>query len=117
MACRMCTPHRYPAHLIEVFRSHNGRDVKIRPILPEDEALEQAFVRSLSRESRYNRFQYELRELPPKMLREFTHIDYERHLALIVIVSERGEEIAIGDARYVVNPDGASADIAGCSSR
>lgn len=89
--------------------------VTIRTLLPEDQAIESAFVRNLSSESRYFRFHGALRELTPKMLYQFTHIDYPLHMALIATIpedSENSDEQQIGVARYVTDSLKRPAEIA-----
>ncbi len=48
-----------------------------------------------------------LQDLTPAMLSKFTQIDYDRELALIVVVpgDEAGSERQIGVARYITLPD------------
>lgn len=84
----------------------------LRPIGPQDAALEQEFVRGLSPESKYFRFFAEVNELSPEMLEKFTHPDPARECALIVTVVADGaeEEIAVG--RYALNPDNESCEFA-----
>ena len=48
-------PPRYPAHLVESRRLPGGTDIVIRPIRPEDDAIERAFINGLSRDTGYNR--------------------------------------------------------------
>ncbi|MDD2744542.1 MAG: bifunctional acetate--CoA ligase family protein/GNAT family N-acetyltransferase [Rhodocyclaceae bacterium] len=105
----------YPVHLIQEWQMNNGKIVTIRPIRPEDADLEQAFVKSMSDESRYYRFMDTLRELTQTMLVRFTQIDYDREMALVAILppqEEGGKEEQIGVSRYVVNPDGESVEFA-----
>lgn len=98
------TIHRYPAHLIDRWTAADGRVVLVRPVLPQDDELAQVFVRRLSAESRYQRFLVGLTELPPALLTYLTQIDYTSHLALIAEIFKDGEEIQVGEARYVVDP-------------
>jgi acetyltransferase len=100
------TIHRYPAELIDVVRGSAGERIVIRPVLPQDAGLVQDFVRGLSPEARRNRFFRMLRELPAELLDRFTSIDYHDHLALLASVLREGEEVAIGEARYVVSGPG-----------
>ncbi len=93
----------YPAELDRSLRLRDGTAVRVRPIRPEDSAIEQAFVRNLSAESKYFRFMSALGELPEAMLFRFTRIDYDREMALIALVCEQGHEVEIGVARYVVD--------------
>lgn len=97
----MDTRHRYPFDLVDVWHARNGERVLIRPVHPQDLELACEFVRELSPESRYNRFHQPLNELTPQMARWATHVDYERHLALIAVVYRDGRETEIGVARYV----------------
>jgi acetyltransferase len=104
--------HPYPSELVERFQPSDGPELTIRPIRPEDAAIEERFVRELSRQSRYFRFMYNLKELTPAMLSRFTQLDYDREMALIAVVPEGGEEKEIAVARYVINPDRASCEFA-----
>ena len=102
----------YPAHLVQHPKLRDGTAVTIRPIRPEDAGIEQAFVRKLSDESRYNRFMDSLRELSPKMLSHFTEVDYDRHMALIAVNERGGTETQVGVARYVIDDEGAACEFA-----
>lgn len=89
-----------------------GEEVTVRPIRPDDAAIEQEFVRNLSPESKYNRFMAELAELTPQMLAKFTRVDWPHDLALIVTLPEGGREKEIAVARYVSQDDGVSCEFA-----
>ncbi|MEI7613846.1 MAG: bifunctional acetate--CoA ligase family protein/GNAT family N-acetyltransferase [Betaproteobacteria bacterium] len=105
--------HPYPAHLEQEWEQPDGRTITIRPIRPEDSDMEQAFVKNLSDESKYYRFMDTLRELTQAMLVRFTQIDYDREMALVAtILGDYGQEIQIGVARYVTNPDGETVEFA-----
>jgi acetyltransferase len=104
--------HPYPAHLVSTWRARGGPEVTLRPIRPEDAEMEQAFVKSLSAETRYFRFMDTLRELTPQMLMRFTQIDYDREMAFVATAREAGREAEIGVARYIANPDGESCEFA-----
>ncbi len=100
----------YPQSLVRKHVLFDGREVTIRPIRPEDKNIEQDFVRGLSRDSRYYRFMEQLNELSPGKLKYFTEIDYDRHMALIAVVTRDGGEAEVGVARYVAEPDSASCE-------
>jgi acetyltransferase len=104
--------HPYPADLVESVTLADGAVVTIRPIRPEDAAIEQEFVRKLSDEARYFRFMDTLRELSPRMLHQLTQVDYERHMALIAVIRENGRDSEIAVARYIVAPEGRSCEFA-----
>ncbi|MBU0656225.1 MAG: bifunctional acetate--CoA ligase family protein/GNAT family N-acetyltransferase [Gammaproteobacteria bacterium] len=104
--------HPYPNDLVKRQQLADGTDIVIRPIRPEDAEIEQAFVRNLSKESRYMRFMQALRELTPDMLVRLTQIDYDREMAFLALSRQDGQEIEIGVARYAINPDKASCEFA-----
>ena len=100
--------HPYPVEWIDRWQLANGKAVTVRPVLPQDQSMEYEFVASgLTSQSRYQRFQIGLRELPPSVARYFTHVDYHDHFALIVESFEDLGHIQVGDARFV--RDGANA--------
>ena len=104
--------HPYPVELIDTIVLRDGTTLAIRPIMPEDAEREREFVQSLSDESRYFRFFYQLHELTPAMLARFTQVDYDRELALVVLTPTPKGEQFIAVARYVANPDHESAEFA-----
>lgn len=102
----------YPMHFRREVTLADGSSVILRPIRPEDAEIEQAFVRGLSRESRYMRFMRVLNELTPEMLVRFTQIDYDREMAFIALDETDGRKEQIGVARYNMEPDGETAEFA-----
>jgi acetyltransferase len=104
--------HPYPTHLVIHWQLPDGTDVTIRPMRPEDAAIEQEFVRHLSEEAKYFRFMHAVQELSEDMLVRFTQLDYDRELALIAVTEEKGREVQIGVCRYAINPDGESCEFA-----
>ena len=104
--------HPYPVRLISTWQPPEGELVTLRPIRPEDAEIEQAFVRSLSPESRRFRFMDTLRELTPAMLVRFTQIDYDREMAFVATIQRDGKEVEVGVCRYITNPDGVTCEYA-----
>ncbi|WP_031435458.1 bifunctional acetate--CoA ligase family protein/GNAT family N-acetyltransferase [Methylomarinum vadi] len=104
--------HPYPSELTQHFRLVNGVTICIRPIRPEDAVLEQDFVKRLSERSKYFRFMQSLQELTPDMLVRFTQIDYDREMAFVVVTEDEAMPNELGVARYMINPDGYSAEFA-----
>jgi len=104
--------HPYPVELIGDVALRDGTSVHVRPIRPEDAALEQAFVHGLSEETRYHRFFYRLNDLTAPMLARFTQVDYDRELALVALVDTSTNPAFVGVARYIANPDRTSAEFA-----
>lgn len=97
--------HRIPTALIETMRLNDGRSVLVRPVLPQDADLQQAFVRQLSPLSRRRRFHGPLVELSPTTLRYMTEVDYRTHLALLAAVFVDGVERQVAEARWVRRSD------------
>jgi acetyltransferase len=104
--------HPYPASLQLTYQLPDGSDITIRPIRPEDAAIEQDFVRGLSEETKYFRFMRSLHELTPEMLVRFTQIDYDHEMALIAVTRHGSEEEELAVARYITNVDRRSCEFA-----
>lgn len=102
----------YPTHLVFKRRLANGRCVTIRPIRHADENAEMAFLRALSEDSLRNRFMKWVQSPSEKLAHYFSDIDYGRHMALVCTVktADDGTEQIVGEARYVINPDGTSCE-------
>jgi acetyltransferase len=101
----------YPARL-ESVATIGGERLSIRPIRPEDAALEMAFVDGLCAESARLRFMSGLRSLTGEMLARFTQIDYDREMALIATVGAGAAERQVAVVRYIAMPDGVSCEYA-----
>ncbi|MGD9831933.1 MAG: GNAT family N-acetyltransferase [Piscinibacter sp.] len=99
---------------VPAVRQHrlSGVDVTLRPIRPDDAAMEAAFVRQLSDQSRYQRFMGTVRELPEAKLRELTDVDGVRHVALVATATIDRQETELGVARYVVDDSGRRCEFA-----
>jgi acetyltransferase len=105
--------HRIPTALIETMRLKDGRTVLVRPVLPQDADLQQAFVRGLSPLSRRRRFHGPVVELPASTLRYMTEVDYDSHLALLAEVFNASGARQVAEARWVRRDDEpATADFA-----
>jgi acetyltransferase len=102
--------HPYPSELEGKIRLRDGTAVAVRPIRPEDAALEHKFFDALSERSRYQRFLNQMAHLPPQLLARFTQLDYDRELALVALAPDRQEFIGVG--RYAPNADGETAEFA-----
>jgi acetyltransferase len=105
--------HRIPTGLIEPVRLDDGRSVMVRPVLPQDAELQQAFVRALSPLSRRQRFHGPVAELPDYLLRYMTEVDFDSHVALLAEVFASDEPRQVAEARWVRRDDEpATADFA-----
>ena len=95
-----------------IARTHDGAVFTIRAIRPDDFALEDAFIRSLSEESRYLRLMYSLREPPVSFVERLVNVDGEETMALAGIDDSCGKPRFIAVSRYGRNPDTRTADFA-----
>lgn len=85
---------------------HDNRAVMVRAVQAEDLQLESDFVaRGLTQQSRYQRFQTGLLELPPGMARYFTDIDFRQHVALLALADTAEGPQQVGEVRYVCDGD------------
>ncbi len=75
----------YPKELQEVTILPNGRELLLRPVLPEDEPSLQALVLRASPEDLRRRFFQPIRELSHEMAASLTQIDYNREIALVAV--------------------------------
>ena len=96
----------YPARLEQEHLLAGGRRVAVRPIRPQDQAGEWRFFDQLSGETRRRRFMKFASALNQDLMRFFTHIDYQRHMAFVCEHDGR----LVGEARYVANPGGRSCE-------
>ena len=100
----------YPAHLRRERRLRDGRTVVIRPMRREDAALEREFLAGLSEEARYLRFMKWVKVPNEKLVSFLTSVDYDRHMAFACTVARDAGEQLVGQARYLINPDGRSCE-------
>ena len=96
----------YPAHLVREHCLADGRRVTIRPIRPQDEAGEWRFFERLSSETKRLRFMKFAAALNEELMRFFTHVDYQHHMAFVCEHDAR----LVGEARYVANPGARSCE-------
>ncbi len=105
----------YPRELEETI-TWNGRNLLLRPILPEDEAQHLRFLRKVNADDMRMRFFYTRRELVHSELARLTQIDYDREMAFIAVTSNaRGDAETtetIGVARAIIDPDNLQAEMA-----
>ena len=102
----------YPAHLSRTWTLASGESLRVRPVRHDDGELEEAFVRALSLESRYQRMLSGGTKVTPEWIDSMTHIDYQHHMAFAVTTVVDGVEQFVGVGRYVVDSHKFTADIA-----
>ena len=82
----------------------DGKQVILRPIKPTDDELMLELFDSLSEETIRLRFFSFMKYMPKDQLEKFTHIDYEKQMAIVALVDEGGEERIVAVGRYNVLP-------------
>jgi RimJ/RimL family protein N-acetyltransferase len=88
----------------------DGAHVRLRPILPGDEAALVALHGRLSLQSAYQRFFTVMRRLPLDWARYLANVDYERRLALVAVEPSTGD--VVGVARYEATSDPRTVEVA-----
>jgi acetyltransferase len=100
----------YPTERVCTRQLADGRRVVIRPIREDDEPREHQFLDRLSGDTRRRRFMRYAFPQSKRLVHFLTHVDYDRHMALVCEATVEGEPHLIGDARYMANPDGRSCE-------
>jgi len=88
----------------DVLRLRSGKSVTVRFIEPGDAEALQAYFRSLTTSSRYNRFLGAMSELPRNLLEDFVHVGERDRFSVIATMTIDGRETIVGEARYAFDP-------------
>lgn len=99
----------YPIELEEMVTLKDGEEVKLRPILPEDEPAHASFINNVSKEDLYKRFFTDVGEFNHEALANLTQIDFNREIAFVA-VTHSGD--ILGVSRAMINPDNTDAEFA-----
>jgi GNAT superfamily N-acetyltransferase len=81
-------------------RLRSGKSLTVRFIEPQEGQALQAYFRSLTSGSRYNRFLGAMGELPQNLLEHFTHAGQDDQFSVIATMTIDGHETIVGEARY-----------------
>ncbi|MEK7255485.1 MAG: GNAT family N-acetyltransferase, partial [Bacteroidota bacterium] len=102
----------YPEKYSKKVLLRNGTTALLRPIRPEDEPAEVEMLKSVSDQSLYFRFFGYVPHFTHDLLTRFTHIDYDREMALIALVEEEGATKIAGVVRIISDAWGETAEFA-----
>ncbi|SFI31131.1 GNAT family N-acetyltransferase [Bradyrhizobium sp. cf659] len=80
----------------------DGCPVEIRALRPEDEAGMLTAVDGTGAKSLQRRFFAVKRHFSDRERAFFMDIDFKKHVALVVLADEAGQEVIVGGGRYVV---------------
>jgi GNAT superfamily N-acetyltransferase/acyl carrier protein len=112
LAQRRAKAPAHPSPLPSAQHLLDGTLVTLRPIRPDDIALEAAFVKHLSPVTRYMRFMVTMNELRPEKLHAMTDVDQDRHVALVATAEREGRPVLLGVARYIADDAGSGCEFA-----
>ena len=102
----------YPGKYTKRIKLKNGSEAILRPIRPEDEPMESRMIESLSSETLYFRFFGYVPRVSHDFLTRFTHIDYDREMAIVAEIEKDGQKEMIGVVRIIADAWGESAEYA-----
>jgi RimJ/RimL family protein N-acetyltransferase len=92
----------------DTLRLPTGQSLTVRFVEPGDAGALQAYFRSLSVRSRYNRFFGAVSELPSTLLDHFVHAGEGDRFSVIAVMTLDGFETIVGEARYGFDADAGS---------
>ena len=102
----------YPDEYITTFRMKNGVEVVLRPIRPEDEPLEEKMFTRFSEQTQRFRFFQLIKDITHELLVRYTQIDYDREIAIIAEVPDKGKKEMAGVVRLIADPYNETAEFA-----
>jgi acetyltransferase len=116
--CRKFEPHEhmvispYPKKYEILWLLKNGQEVLLRPIKPEDEPMWLEMFQSLSEESIRYRFFQMLKDTPHEVRVRYCNIDYDREIAIVAEMMEKGKRKILGVTRLSIESDEKSGEMA-----
>ncbi len=86
-------------------RLRDGLSVTIRAVRPDDKGRMVDALREASPETLYRRMFSVKRDLSEADLKQLTEVDFEKIVALVVVIKEDGQDRIVGGGRYVRTED------------
>ncbi|MFH1591473.1 MAG: acetate--CoA ligase alpha subunit [archaeon] len=102
----------YPKEYISKIRLKGKTDVTLRPIRPEDEPLEAEMFKEFSEETQRFRFFGPIKNITHDLLVRYTQIDYDREMAIIAEIKEKGKKRMAGVVRLIADAYNETAEFA-----
>lgn len=103
----------YPVEFDREVTLKDGAQLRIRPILPDDETRLVTLYGRLSRQTAYQRFFTVMKRLPADWVHHFANVDYRRRMALVAEVDWDWRPELVGVARYDASEEeGDTAEVA-----
>ncbi|KXB07431.1 hypothetical protein AKJ52_00350, partial [candidate division MSBL1 archaeon SCGC-AAA382C18] len=100
----------YPLKYIRRVKLKDDREVKIRPIKPEDEHLILDLFDTFSKETWRHRFFCPMKEITHEDVVKYAHIDYRREIAIVGELEDENKVIGMG--RLIIGPEEETAEFA-----
>ncbi len=95
----------YPEKYVKQVELKGGTIATLRPIKPEDEPLWLGLLASCSKEAVYSRFRYFFHWDSHEVATRFCYIDYDREIAIVAEIVQKGVRKIIGIGRLIADPD------------
>jgi acetyltransferase len=95
----------YPTRYVTNWRLHDGAEVTLRPIKPEDEPLGYELLMNLSPQTFKERFFQNTMKITHELLIRLCNIDYDREVVLVAEVREGPKRRFIGIGTLFIDPD------------
>lgn len=95
----------YPEKYRQEIELKDGSKVTFRPIKPEDEPLWMELLAGCSKETIYSRFRYFFQWASHEVAIRYCYIDYDREIAIVAEIVEKGERKLLGVGRLIADPD------------
>ena len=99
----------YPRELEQTATLRDGREIRLRPIRPEDATTLQQLFHALTPEDRRKRLFSSMRELPDDLAARLTQIDYDREMVLVALDPD-DPDLFWGGARIAADADNRRAE-------
>jgi acetyltransferase len=99
----------YPRELEQSATLRDGREIRLRPIRPEDAPTLQQLFHALTPEDRRKRLFSSMRELPDELAARLTQIDYDREMVLVALDPDN-PDLFWGGARIAADADNRRAE-------
>lgn len=91
----------YPKQWVKEVTLKKGKKATFRPVRPEDEPAMFRFLEGVSSESMYMRFFGFVPRFTHNLMTRFVNIDYDREMAIVAEVEEKGLKKIIGVVRII----------------
>jgi acetyltransferase len=95
----------YPEEYQKLYILADGTKIFLRPIKASDDNLLLELFNALTPETIHLRFFSTLKYMPKEVLEQFTHVDYDKQMAIVALIDENDRERMVGVGRYTLLAD------------